>query len=661
MELYFLRHAQRIDHVKDASATPLLDEYHAYDPLLASTAVQQVQDVAQQFVDTTNAFTESPGTSGPVRKNIYVHFLPYLRCCQTADLLVTELKTKLAAKFPSIKVRFHLLGDFALSEWVHDKMKNKPPFVDSNEAYLMYTPNCKTLKNKLNLSNFRPTNTLGPYNGPDLSYTDYQARCKDYFQKLLATYDKQNYIRNQDIIFVITHGYAVNNFMSYFMNHPIFDEIPEAKLNGARRVKKQDDSETSDESDPASGPVFKVSSPDDDKDTPVDPYDPAHFTWQLFVDALNLLESEDIDPTLNLETDVVYYKTNFIKRNEIDNLDKNLDVPKTKDQPRASFKIASRSLSSKPTTPIRNYNPICPAARDWRPDAKLFKVKSEFKLKTINSDSFRKDFSLLNHPSKPVSPEISPSSEPTRNNSVIDLRKLTSNDDIYKPMKLRYSTASDIPIHRLNSKVNSQVNLAGMHSRRDSSSTELLSVDLPKYISQIANRRRSTSNPVGFSYHSKDSYFPQVVTRANDSSASIDSGLPIDEGSEEEPEPEDEQVVYQPPNPLLSRAKSLNYKRSATSNELKLSSLGKYKKPDEQRMTLQFGDQNGDRAAEKREKPQTRSRKGSIKLILSLNKSPKHLIFYQLADHSDESVSSGEDASGSEDDSKFVWFGQNRK
>lgn len=688
MELYFLRHAQRIDHApSDSHAHPLAADYQSYDPPLASTAIEQVQNVAQRFVEITGAFSSEPSgdTGGPMRKNIFVHFLPYLRCCQTADLLVSELKTTLPAHFPHIKLRFQLLGDFALSEWVHDKMKNKPPFADSNEAYLMYTPNCKTLKNKLNLSNFRPTNTLGPYNGPDLSYADYQSRCKDYFQKLLATYDKPNYIKNQDVIFVVTHGYTVNNFMSYFMNHPIFDEIPEAKLNGARRVLKNDEpgQSTGDSEESDDGPFFKVSSPR--LASPQDPYDPSRYTWRLFEDALELLKKEDIDPTLNLETDVVYYKTNFIKRNERDNLNMNLDVPKPVDQPRASFKIASRSLSSKNLAPIRNYNPICPAARDWLPtSSKLYQVKADFKLKAINSEAFRKDFSLLNHPSKPVSPEISPNSEPTRNNSVIDLSKLKSNEDIYKPMKLRYSTASDIPIHRLNSKVNSQVNLAGFLSHRESSSTELLSVDLPKYISSIANRKRSISNPVAFSYHSKDSYFP-LLTKPNDSTASIDSGLPIDEGSEEETENhEDENVVFQPPNPLLNRAKSLNYKRAATSNESKLSSLGKYKIPEDQRFSLQFGDQTSDKMGEnpsagnrekpgeavgghrtagaKPERPLSRASRDSVKFIPSLSRSPKQLMFYQFNDNSDESLSS---ESGSDDDddddSKFVWFGQNRR
>lgn len=663
MELYFIRHAQRIDHApQDAGITPLCDKYESYDPPLASTAVEQVQKVATDFVEATQVFSEPSNDAAPVRKNIFVHFSPYLRCCQTADLLVSELKTKIPAKFPGSKLRIQLLGDFALSEWVHDKMKNKAPFVDSNDAYLMYTPNCKTLANKLNLSNFRPTNTLGPYNGPGLSYADYQSRCRDYFQKLLATYDKPNYIKNQDVVFVVTHGYPVNNFMSYFMNHPIFEEIPEATLNGARRVLKENSPEPEKSGSPevaSKGPAFEVNSPEE----PTDPFDPSQYTWRLFIDALGLLEKEDIDATLNLENDIIYYKTNFIKRSERDDYNLQLNIPESEGQPRASFKIKSRSLSSKSAAPVRNYNPICPAARDWQPNnPNVFAVKTEFKLKSINMEAFRRDFDLTHHPSKPVSPEISPNSEPTRNNSVIDLSKLTSNDDIYKPMKLKYSTAADVPIHRLNSKVNSQVNLLGLQSRRDSSSTDLLSMDLPKYIHQVAGRKRSISNPVGFSYHSKDSYFPLVISRPS-SSASIDSGLPIDEGSEEEESHEDEHVVFQPPNPLLSRAKSLNYKRSATSNESKLSSLGKYKIPEENRFTLQFGDQHrSDRAIDKPaggpvkgDKPPERvPSRDSVTLILSTKKAPKKLIFYQV-DNSDDSDHS------SDDDSKFMWFGLNRQ
>ena len=72
-----------------------------------------------------------------------------MRCCQTADLLITDLKASLLKKYPNYKMRFQLLCDFALSEWIHDKMKNKPPFVDSDDAYNMYTPNLKSLKTKV--------------------------------------------------------------------------------------------------------------------------------------------------------------------------------------------------------------------------------------------------------------------------------------------------------------------------------------------------------------------------------------------------------------------------------------------------------------------------------------------------------------------------------
>ena len=83
MELYFLRHAQRIDHApSDSHAHPLAADYQSYDPPLASTAIEQVQNVAQRFVEITGAFSSEPSgdTGGPMRKNIFVHFLPYLRC-----------------------------------------------------------------------------------------------------------------------------------------------------------------------------------------------------------------------------------------------------------------------------------------------------------------------------------------------------------------------------------------------------------------------------------------------------------------------------------------------------------------------------------------------------------------------------------------------------
>ena len=131
---------------------------------------------------------------------------------------------------------------------------------------------------------FRPI-TLGQYNGLDLSYKDYQTKCKDYFKKLLAHMKTNVYQKQRS-----SHGYAVNNFLSYFINHPIFEELPEAKANFAKRVLKDDIKDVEDENDPA------------------------NYTWKLVHDALDLIKEDDVDTTLNLETDIVYYKTNFIKK-----------------------------------------------------------------------------------------------------------------------------------------------------------------------------------------------------------------------------------------------------------------------------------------------------------------------------------------------------------
>lgn len=570
-ELYFLRHGKRIDHVKEEGAEALYKDYKEYDPSLAISAVEQIKAAGEEIADRTQAFDDQE--SGSLRKNVFIHFSPYLRCCQSADLLVSGLKELFGQKYPKHKVRFQLLGDFALSEWVHEKMKNKPPFVDSNDAYHMYTPNIKLLTNRSCVSNFRPTNTLGPYNGPDISYKDYQANCKQYFQKLLATYDRPVHIKNQDIIIVVSHGYAINNFLSYFINHPIFDEIPEASVNFARKTLT-----------------------DEDK-TPEDPYDPKYYSWKLFKDSLGMLEKEDIDSTLNLETDIVYYKTNFFKKEDFDE-NNNLRMPTApkQEQPRASFKMATTSQSTKdPNRPevIKNYNPICPSAKDWTPQlSKQFNVKADFKLKTMNDESFKKTFNLANHPSKPISPDVSPNSEPTRNNSVIDLTKLLDNEDITKPMKLRYSTASEIPIHKLNSKINSQVNLA-QYQRDNASSNDSSLIDLPRYVSSLQNkpRKRSTSNPIlaTVAHNAKDSYFPLSIVgrphnrQSNELLASIDSEPPAEEyasGSDldiiEEHNAGPIQGPQQPINPLLSRSKSLNYKRTIN-DKGSTSLLAKYK------------------------------------------------------------------------------------
>ncbi|KAM9886963.1 hypothetical protein OXX69_013511, partial [Metschnikowia pulcherrima] len=207
-----------------------------------------------------------------------VHFSPYLRCCETADLLVTELEKQIKEKHPEVTAKFQLLGDFALSEWIHDKMKNKPPFHDSTEAYQMYTPNIQMLQNKKYVSNFRPTTKLGPWNEPDLSFKEFQERCKEYFQKLLATYDKPSH--DHDMIIVVSHGYVISNFISHFISQPIFEEIPEFSMNFAAKIDG---------------------------------------SWVLRKDCLGMLERDpQLDATLNLDTDIVYYKTNFIKKDELD-------------------------------------------------------------------------------------------------------------------------------------------------------------------------------------------------------------------------------------------------------------------------------------------------------------------------------------------------------
>ncbi|KAI5960200.1 uncharacterized protein KGF55_004923 [Candida pseudojiufengensis] len=500
-ELYFLRHAERIDHAlkQNPEAKPIIPDYQPYDPSLAESGIDQIKTVVDDICSTTNTFQDKENS---LRKNVFIHFSPYLRCCQTADILITELKSKFSELFPNYKVRFQLLGDFALSEWVHDKMENKPPFIDSNDAYNMYTPNLKTLKNKNACSNFRPTISLGQYNGPDLSYTDYQARSKEYFQKLLATYDKPSYIKNQDIIIIVSHGYMINNFMSYFINHPIFEEIPSATINFAKRIEKDEIEDIEDE------------------------YDPKNFYWKMEQDALNITKEEGVDTVLNLESDIVYYKTNFIKKNELLNKPKEEHI-KDEYKPRASFKIestsASKSADGKP--PIRN-NYLCPAAKDWVPNKRHFNIKAEFKEKVMNDESFRRNFDITHPPSKQISPDVSPNSAPTRSNSVIDLSKILSNESV-QPIKLKYSNTSEIPIHKINSRVNSQVNLA-QFNRSANSSAENSTTDLPKYVSQLQNRHRSSSNPnssVYVAHHTKDSYFPQVINRvrSNESDMSIDS------------------------------------------------------------------------------------------------------------------------------------------
>ncbi|RCK55865.1 Ubiquitin-associated and SH3 domain-containing protein A [Candida viswanathii] len=568
-ELYFLRHGERIDHAlqKDPEAKPILEDYKDYDPSLATSAVPQLQTAVDDICSLTKAFSDKESTQ---RKNVFIHFSPYLRCCQTADILITELKASFLERFPNYKVRFQLLGDFALSEWIHDKMKSKPPFVDSDDAYNMYTPNLKSLKNKNACSNFRPTVTLGPYNGPDLSYKDYQTRCKDYFQKLLATYNKPAYIRNQDIVIIVSHGYAINQFVTYFINHPLFEEIPEATVNFALRVLKEDVKE------------------------PKEPFDPFDYTWRLVQDALHLINEEDMDTTLNLETDIVYYQTNFIKK---DDTPTTLKPEPENCKPRASFKIKETSASNPggrvPVSAKGNH--IVAAAKDWVPNAKHYKIKADFKEKIMNDEAFRKNFKITNHPSRPISPEVSPNSAPTRINSVIDLSKLMSNEDI-QPMKLKYSNTSEIPIQKINSRMNSQVNLANygnpsMGSKTGSmvdfksfvgsqnSSKDNSSTDLPKYISSLQNRSRSSSNPLmmNVAHNADDSYFPSHIVgrmKSPESDVSVDGSISEQDeqlgsiSEDNEPhssEPKglfDAMVGRNSPIDSLNRARSLNKRRT---------------------------------------------------------------------------------------------------
>lgn len=645
-ELYFLRHGQRIDHAltSDPNAKPLIEDFKAYDPSLSTHAVEQVDETSKEITLLTTAFGEG---DGPKRKNVFIHFSPYLRCCQTADLLITHLKPKFEEKFPNYKIRFQLLGDFALSEWIHDKMKNKPPFVDSNDAYQMYTPNVKLLKNKSACSNFRPTNTLGHYNGYDLSYKSYQTNCKDYFKKLLATYNKSSNIKNQDIIIVVSHGYLINNVLSYFVNHPIFDEIPEAKVNYAQRVYI--------------GP----------KENP-NPDILEDYQWQLIKDSLDLFNF-DIDKSLNLETDIIYYKTNFIKRDEL-HKDADLKLHQSKEEkPRPSFKIPQTSMGSKENqrslqdqrnkgtkdnhqNPQIINNPICPAAKDWLPQSwRKFQIKNEFALKRINSDAFKQDYDITKPPAKPISPEVSPNSEPTRNNSVIDLSLLDEKNKDHRPMKLKYSNTSDIPIHHLNSKVNSQVNLAQYH-RSNPSSNNSSTTDFPKFLSGI---KKTTSNPVNVTHRDKDSYFPLHVvspklnsanhkhSRSNESISSLESIDSNDlESIQERPQVLTLQRASSNTNtgssPLLQRNNS-RYRKELAMNSGR-SILAMYQRQHNQnnsdnddndtnggdnsfdndkRFTLSFSnDKSSKKSLNSRSvtssPPQTRSRKNSVKFIPSV-------------------------------------------
>lgn len=624
-ELYFLRHGKRIDHVAESKGDEALyKDYRSFDPSLAKSAVGQIKEVADDILDSTLAFQDVEGK--PLRKSVYIHFSPYLRCCQTADMLLTELRERFSSKYPSFKIKFHLLGDFALSEWIHENMKNKPEFLDSNDAYELYTPNAKLMKNKSACSNFRPMISLGHFNGLGLSYKDYQANCKSYLQKLLATYDKPVYVKNHDIIIVVAHGYAINNFMSYFINHPIFDEIPEAKINFALRKPTDESSEEEENSED-----FKLEK----------------YHWVLVKDALGILQREDIDATLNLDTDIVYYKTNFFKKGEL-NTSTNLGMNAVASEvPRPSFRMESTSkMHSSNPQDHKPFNPICPGARDWNPQRlHQFRINSDFRLKVMNDDSFKKTFDIRNHPSKPISPDVSPNSAPTRNNSVIDLSKLYMSTEINKPMKLKYSSASEIPIQRLNSKVNSQVNLSQL--QRERSSNDNSHIDLPKYASLLHSkaRERSTSNPL-ILRHGKDSYFPSSLSKKD--SFLLSSGLNSSLASEISIDEDEENDVLMRNNDNSGTAGK--YSRYGSPRSLNT------KKPD-----AKIDSSSTNAASNNATKRPTCDRKGSS------NSKP---MFYNFGNNSSsssdaESVSSDEELQGTTSansndalkTSKLVWFG----
>lgn len=578
-ELFFLRHGLRADQAPPGEE-PLASPYKVWDPLVTVSAAAVAETVASDIVDL--------GSFAGDRKNVYVHFSPYLRCCQTADLLVSAMRRKLEQLHPNLKCRFLLLGDFALSEWIHDKMKHKPPFVDSTEAYQMYTPNIQQMENKRLLLNFRPTTQLGQWNEPDLSFKDYLERCKAYFQKLLATYDKP--LHENDVIVVVSHGYAINNFMSYFINHPIFEEIAEFSLNYARKI--------------------------DDK-------------WTLVRDGLGILERDStVESVLNLELDIVYYKTNFIKKDEYDEqkqfpamgfggLRGNYST-----LPRPSFKV----MLLNPTRP--GPTPLCPAAKNWNPqDANKYKVKSEFRQKLMNDGSFKKAFDITKAPTHPISPNVSPSSAPSRTNSTVNLHKLTSNEEIYHPLKLKYSLASDIPVQFLNSKVNSHVSLAQFSGTRSYDSSSL---DLTRNRFSGVNMLQS---------HGLNS------PKSDQESANIN------------------EVIRS-----LARVRSLQRKRTPTpkfgiisENEHAESIVDTGPEHDasdeEKKFSLVF--RNEKPASLAQVQPARRRRSSSIKFvptILPITASNKTSIFYNLASGSSSGDESLEDEQPSQ---KYTWFGQN--
>lgn len=603
-DLFFLRHGPRADFAAK-NDPPIYSASRPYDPLVTISTVGLTNDLAKQIVELVD-LQKAP------KRNVYIHFSPYLRCCQTADLLATALQKEMA-QVPELKIRYYLLGDFALSEWIHENMKNKPPFSDSTEAYQMYSPNIRLLQNKKLCLNFRPTTQLGPWNEPGLLFKDFLGRCRLYFEKLLATYDKPSHAN--DMVIVVSHGYVVSTILSYFVNHPIFEEIPEASMNYAH---KQDG------------------------------------VWTLKKDSLGLLEREGTDGVLNMESEIVYYKTNFVKKNELDETQLFPALgfgglkPASENEPRPSFKVQLQDLK-----PLK-LNPLCPSAKDWDPrHLHTFRVRSDFAKKVMNDEAFKRAFDLSNPPMHPVSPEVSPNSEPTRSNSTIDLVKLRLNEEIYHPFKLRYSLASDIPIQYLNSKVNSHASLSLLH--RDVNSQNNSALDL---------LRSNLFGPHSFG------------------SATNGLGSPRDEGSD--PEGTNMNDVIQ----RLARVRSLQRRRAQSTtpkfgvisenevlrNERKTLATQKeiqeekkpHKRQENKKFSLQFNQDSGnDSSSSSHSKSPTKSqaldhgtRRRSSKSIpsnASGGKKPTHLIFYNLGSGSSSSDSELEDVTKQ----NYRWFGQN--
>lgn len=476
-EIFFLRHGASVNldaqEGEKEENRPIVDKYENYDPPLCKEGVSEIEEMGRKVMDASQGFSDADENKGILRKNVLIHFSPYLRTAQTADLLLSNLKEQWGKRYPHYKLRFQLLGDFALSDWIQGEHKYKPPQMDSNTAYQMYTPNIKQLKNKSSCSNFRPTTQLGPFNGPNLSYPEYEDRCKDYFRKLVAAYDKPANQKNKDIVILVTHLYPSLVFLSLFLQGPIYDQIPPSSINYSRKV-----------------PLHEITHKEGEVPESVR-RNSSGFAWKLFEDMFGLLDKQHFDMVLNLESDIVYYKSNFIPKRDLSQADKGTLLNKL-ERPRPSFRV--RSSSKLPTgDSIRKAYPICPSAKDWTPQmANKYNIKEDFKLKAMNDEAFKKNYDIINGPSRPISPEVSPCSEPTMNNSVVDLTKLNDNYDIYKPMKLKYSSTSEIPIHRLNSKVNLVQQLrSGGDSGRSSISEH--SHNRP-ILSALSNQTRSTAS-----------------------------------------------------------------------------------------------------------------------------------------------------------------------